>query len=105
MVDFPAVVKDVLDVLGARFANEPERRPFAESLTGLMMAAKKTVSGINREFVVTTDQSCLNRWLNEVAGDVTALTDCRLAWLQEAPKTRDSAGGVIAIEITLYKLG
>jgi hypothetical protein len=63
-----------------------------------MIADKKTVSGINRECAVTTDQSCLNRWLNEVAWDVTALNDRRLAWLQEEPKTRYSARGVIAID-------
>jgi hypothetical protein len=101
IVDFPTVVKDALDVFGDLFANEPERRHFAEYLTGLMIAEKKTVSGINREFVVTTDQSCLNRWLNEVAWDVTALNDRRLAWLQEEPKTRYSARGVIAIDNTL----
>ena len=101
IVDFPTVVKDALDVFGDLFANEPERRHFAEYLTGLMVAEKKTVSGINREFVVTTDQSCLNRWLNEVAWDVTALNDRRLAWLQEEPKTRYSARGVIAIDNTL----
>ena len=101
IVDFPTVVKDALDVFGDLFANEPERRHFAEYLTGLMIADKKTVSGINREFAVTTDQSCLNRWLNEVAWDVTALNDRRLAWLQEEPKTRYSARGVIAIDNTL----
>ena len=101
IVDFPTVVKAALDVFGDLFANEPERRHFAEYLTGLMMADKKTVSGINREFAVTTDQSCLNRWLNEVAWDVTVLNDRRLAWLQGDPKTRYSARGVIAIDNTL----
>ena len=67
IVDFPTVVKAALDVFGDLLANEPERRHFAEYLTGLMIADKKTVSGINRECAVTTDQSCLNRWLNEVA--------------------------------------
>jgi hypothetical protein len=101
IVDFPTIVKDAVDIFGDLFANEPERRHFAEYLTGLMIAEKKTVSGINREFVVTTDQSCLNRWLNEVAWDVTFLNDRRLAWWQEEPKTRYSARGVIAMDNTL----
>jgi hypothetical protein len=101
MVDFPTVVKDALDVFGDLCANEPERRHFAQYLPGLMIAATKTVSGINRECMVTTDQSCLKRWRNEVAGDVTALNDRRLAWLQGDPKTRYSARGVIAIDNTL----
>jgi hypothetical protein len=35
-------------------------------VTGLYVAERKNVSSINREFAVTTDQSCLNRWLTEV---------------------------------------
>jgi hypothetical protein len=101
IVDFPTVVKDAVDVFGDLFANDPARRHFAEYLTGLMVAEKKTVSGINREFVVTTDQSCLNRWLTEVSWDVQALNDRRLAWLQYDPRTRYSARGVIAIDNTL----
>src|SRR3954447_26418938 len=82
IVDFPTIVKDAMDVCGDLVANEPERRHFAEDLTGLMVAEKKTVSGINSAVVVTTDQSCLNRWLNEVAWDVKGLNDRRLEWLQ-----------------------
>ena len=51
--------------------------------------------------MVTTDHSCLNRWLTEVSWDVKALNDRRLEWLQGDPKTRDSSRGVIAIENTL----
>ena len=72
IVDFPTIVKDAVDVFGDLFANEPARRHFAEYLTGLMVAEKKTVSGITGAFVVITDQSCLNRWLNEVTWDVKA---------------------------------
>ena len=101
IVNFPTVVKDALDIFGDLFANEPERRHFAEYLTGLMIAENKTVSGINREFVVTPDQSCLNRWLTEVSWDVKAFNDRRLEWLQGDPKTRYSSRGVIAIDNTL----
>ena len=101
IVGFPTVVQEAVDVFGDLFANAPARRHFAEYLTGLMVAEKKTVSGINREFVVTTDQSCFNRWLTEVDWDVQALNDRRLAWLQQAPRTRYSTRGVIAIDNTL----
>jgi hypothetical protein len=101
IVDFPTIVKDAVDIFGDLFANEPERRHVAEYLTGLMVAEKNTVSGINSAFVVTTDQSCLNRWRNEVAWDVKALNDRRLEWLQGDPKTRSSPRGVIAIDNTL----
>jgi hypothetical protein len=101
IVDFPTVVKEALALFGDLFDTEPARRHFAESLTGLMVAENKTVRGINRAFALTTDQSCLNRWLTEVQGDVTALNDRRLAWLQQAPRTRYSVRGVIAIANTL----
>jgi DDE superfamily endonuclease len=101
IVDFPTVVKDALAIFGDVFDTEPARHHFAEYLTGLMVAEHKTVSGINREFAVTTDQSCLNRWLTEVEWDVKALNDRRLEWLQGDPKMRYSARGVIAIDNTL----
>lgn len=65
------------------------------------MAENKTVRGINRACALTTDPSCLHRWLTEVEWDVTALPDHRLAWLQQAPPTRYSARGVMAIDHTL----
>jgi hypothetical protein len=101
IVDFPTVVQEALTIFGDLFDTEPARRHFAEYLTGLIVAENKTVSGINREFALTTDQSCLNRWLTEVEWDVTALNDRRLPWLQQAPQTRYSVRGVIAIDNTL----
>jgi DDE superfamily endonuclease len=101
IVDFPTVVQEALVIFGELFDTEPARRHFAEYLTGLIVAENKTVSGINREFALTTDQSCLNRWLTEVEWDVTALNDRRLAWLQQAPQTRYSGRGGIAIDNTL----
>src|ERR687887_837615 len=101
IVDFPTIVHEALAVFGDVFDTEAARRHFAEYLTGLMVAERKTVSGINRELVVTTDQSGLNRWLTEVTWDTKALNDRRLAWLQSDPQTRYSARGVIAIDNTL----
>lgn len=102
-VDFPTIVKEALDVFGDLFSNESARQYFAEYLTGLMVAEHKTVSGINREFAITTDQSYLNRWLTEVPWDEKALNDRRLVWLQRNPKTCYSRRGVIAIDNTLVE--
>lgn len=101
IVEFPAVVQEALAVFGHVFANEPERVHFAEYLTGLLVASRKTVCAINREFVDTTDQSCLNRWLTEVDWDVQRLNQWRLDWLQKDPSTRYSAQGVIPIDNVL----
>ncbi len=101
IIDFPTVVHDALDQFGDLFANEPQRRHFAEYLTGLMVAQSKTVLGIHREFAETTDQSCLNRFLTESPWDVEALNQRRLERLQNEPSTRYSQQGVIPIDNTL----
>ena len=101
IVDFPTIVQEALAVFGNVFETEAARRHFAAYLTGLMVAERKTVSGINREFALTTDQSCLNRWLPEVQWDVQTLNDRRLAWLQQVPQTRYNSRGVIALDTTL----
>jgi hypothetical protein len=45
IVAFPEVVQQALRDFGDLFANEPQRRHFGEYLTGLYVAAKKTVTG------------------------------------------------------------
>ena len=101
IVDFPTVVKNALQEFGPVFANEPERKHFAEYLTGLMIAHKKNVSAINREFAATTDQSCLNRWITQSNWDEEAFNLHRINWLQSNPKTQFSTQGVIAIDNVL----
>ena len=101
IVQFPTVVQEAVGVFGPLFANGPERRHLAEYLTGLIVADRKNVSGINREFAVTTDQSNLNRWLTEAEWDAAALNELRLGWLQQDPGTRYHAHGVIPIDNVL----
>ena len=59
------------------------------------------VGGAGYDFLETTDQSCLNRWITQVRWDGKWLNERRLEWLQEHPSTRYSARGVIAIDNTL----
>ena len=73
IIEFPKLVQDALAQYGDLFANECQRRHFAEYLTGLFVAERKTVLGIHDEFAQTTDQSCLNRFLTEAVWDVEAL--------------------------------
>jgi hypothetical protein len=101
IIEFPTIVQHAVEQFGTVFANEPERRHFAEYLTGLLVAAKKNVSGINAEFAQTTDQSCLNRWLTEVHWDVQELNRPRLAWWQRDSTTRYAPAGIIPIDNTL----
>jgi hypothetical protein len=101
IVEFPKLVQDALTQYGDLFANDCQRRHFAEYLTGLFVAERKTVLGIHDEFAQTTDQSCLNRYLTEAKWDVQALNDRRLERLQNDPSTRYSDQGVIPIDNTL----
>ena len=101
IVEFPTVVEEAVKEFGDLFANEPERRHFAEYLTGLLVAAKKNVSGINAEFAETTDQSCLNRFVTQAPWDVEQLNERRLDWHQRDPQTRYSERGMIPIDNTL----
>lgn len=101
IVEFPRVVQEAVNLFGDLFVCEPERRHFAEYLTGLMIAERKTVLGINREFAETTDQSCLNRFLTEVKWSETELNERRLQWLQRDSSTRYSDRGAIPIDNVL----
>jgi DDE superfamily endonuclease/Transposase DDE domain len=101
IIEFPKVVQDAMADYGEIFSNECQRRHFGEYLTGLMVAERKTVLGINSEFAATTDQSCLNRFLTSADWDVQVLNERRLEELQKDPSTRYSDQGVIAIDNTL----
>ena len=101
IVEYPTIVQEAVKQFQDLFVNEPERRHFAEYLTGLMVAERKNVSGINSEFAQTTDQSCLNRWITEVGWDEHELNRMRLDWLQQSPSTRYSQQGVIPFDNVL----
>jgi uncharacterized protein YndB with AHSA1/START domain len=66
-----------------------------------MVAERKTVLGINREFADTTDQSCLNRFLTDAVWEAEELNRRRLDEFQKDPATRYSDQGVIPIDNTL----
>jgi len=101
IVEFPCVVQELAERCADLFPNEPQRRHFAEYLTGLIVAKRKSVSGINAEFVDSTDQSCLNRFLTAAEWDVAELNAQRLAWLQEDESTQYHDRGVIAMDDVL----
>jgi hypothetical protein len=101
IVEFPQVIVEVVERFANLLPNEPQRRHLGEYLTGLVVAENKSVSGINSEFVDTTDQSCLNRFLTGASWDVDELNARRLEMLQEDPATRYSERGVIAMDDVL----
>ena len=101
IVEWPTVVQQGLEQFGNLFENECQRRHFAEYVCGLIIAERKSVAGINREFAETTDQSCLNRFLTEAPWGAEALNEARIDWHQKDAPTRFSERGVIAIDNVL----
>lgn len=101
IVAFPQIVAQAVEQFADLFSCEPQRKHFAEYLTGLMVARSKTVNGISSEFWDATDQSCLNRFLTEVDWDVQQLNERRLELLQQDPITRYHEQGVLAIDDVL----
>ena len=101
IIEIPTIVERAVKEFGDLFLNEPERRHFAEYLTGLLIAERKSVSGINSEFAQTTDQSCLNRFLTDAKWSERGLNVRRLEWLQEDQSTRYAESGVIPFDNTL----
>src|SRR4051794_22827127 len=101
IIDFPSVVHEALQTFGDLLPNEPQRRHFAEYLTGLFVAERKNVTAINREFAHTTEPSCLNRFLTDADWDTHQFNQRRLDFLQQDPTTRYSDQGVIPIDNTL----
>jgi len=101
IVEFPTVVRRAVEEFGHLFDNERQRQHFVEYVCGLILAHRKTVAGINREFAETTDQSCLNRFLTEAPWDEETLNEARIEWHQEDATTRFSERGVVAIDNVL----
>lgn len=101
IVAFPQIVEQAVEEFSDLFSCEPQRKHFAEYLTGLMVARHKTVNGISSEFMETTDQSCLNRFLTEVPWDVEQLNERRLERFQRESSTRYHEQGTIAIDDVL----
>ena len=101
IVEFPQLVEEALQEFADLLPNEPQRRHFAEYLTGLYVAGRKNVSAINREFASAGDQSCLNRFLTDATWDIAAINQRRLDLLQQDPSTRYCEQGIIPIDNTL----
>ena len=98
----PKIVQDALnEFLAPLFDNRPQRKHLANSITGLMIADNKTVSGMTNEMPNASDQSCLNRFLTEVDWDGNAMNQARIDWLQQFDDTKFHERGIIALDDVL----
>jgi hypothetical protein len=101
ILEIPTVVAEAMSRFDDLLANEPQRQHFAEYLTGLLVARRKTINSMSGEFVVSTDQSCWNRFLTDSDWDVQAINERRLELLQQDSSTRYHEQGVIALDNVL----
>lgn len=101
ILEIPTVIAEVMPQFDDLFANEPQRQHFAEYLTGLLVARRKTINSMSGEFAVSTDQSCWNRFLTDADWDPQAVNERRLELLQQDSATRYHEQGVIAVDNVL----
>lgn len=101
IVQRPTIVEEAVDLFADLFQNKCQREHFGNYLAGLMVGNNKTVTGITDEFVNASDQSCLNRFLNEVDWDEKELNQRRLDWLVENDDIHIHPRGVIALDNVL----
>src|SRR2546423_10545138 len=93
IIDFPTVVQEALQHFGDLLPNEPQRRHFAEYLTGLFVAERKNVSALSREFPRPTTKPSLTAFLTKPDWTVGRLTNRGLTCWHQAPSTRSAATG------------
>lgn len=88
------------------FKNKPQRKHFGNYLTGLLISPNKTIAGMTNEFPNASDQSCLNRFINDVDWDEQELNRLRIEMLQKNEDTQFHPKGVIAIDdVLIEKVG
>jgi hypothetical protein len=75
IVKLPGAVQSAVAQFGGIFSNRCQRDHFGNYLTGLFIGRRKTVAGMSDELTFASDQSCLNRFLNEVNWDEKQLNE------------------------------
>lgn len=104
LVDFPSIVKKYSVAFESCFSSAGFEH-FKRFLSGLIISENKTVTGINRLFVLQPkNQSSLNEFLKCQNFDLELLNKKRLNLMQSCEATRFKAykkGGVISIDNSL----
>ena len=105
--DFPSIVKKYAPVFRDCFSAENYEH-FQKALSGFILSENKTLTAINRMFVLNLrHQSSFNRFFNRQNFDLAKVNQRRLSLLQANPATRYKAvkkvGGVLSIDDTLLK--
>jgi hypothetical protein len=101
LVEIPEIVRHYASFFSSVFSKEALEQ-FQRYVSGLIVSENKTVTGINRIFVIDVrNQSSLNRWLTESPFSVEDLNRARLQLLASLPGTTMKSKGVLSIDDTL----
>jgi len=100
IVKLPSFIENILPRFSSIF-NKAQLRHFGEYLTGLMVSANKTVTGINSQFLDHTDQSSKNHFLTEADWDEKGVADERLRMVKEQCEKRRITDGLLVIDDSL----
>jgi len=105
IVKYPSFIEAVLPRFDSMF-NRSQLRHFAEYLTGLVVSANKTITGINAHFLNHTDQSAKNHFLTDSAWDDNQLTENRIQLILDHCQKRKISEGLLVIDDTIsHKTG
>lgn len=82
LTGYPRFIEAFLPTID-HIMNNPQRRHFAEYLTGLVLCPNKTVTGINDAFIGHRDQSAKNHFLTAANWSLDDIESSRFTLIQE----------------------
>lgn len=105
IVKYPSFIEMALPRFEFMF-NRSQLRHFAEYLTGLIVSANKTITGINAHSLNNTDQSAKNHFLTDSSWDDNQLTENRIQLILAQCESIKITDGLLVIDDTIsHKTG
>ena len=105
IVKYPSFIEMALPRFEFMF-NRSQLRHFAEYLTGLIVSANKTITGINAHSLNNTDQSAKNHFLTDSSWDDNQLTENRIQLILDQCESKKITDGLLVIDDTIsHKTG
>jgi len=100
IVEYPRIIQEFIPRFEG-LLTKPQRRHFAEYLTGLITCCNKTVQGINDSFVRHRDQSAKNHFLTAADWAEEAVEQQRLNLVREAIAKEHIKDGYLIVDDSL----
>lgn len=101
IVDFPTYIEEMSGDFAGLFKQERQMTQFKRLMTGFVVAERNTIAHINGLFTYHTDQSNLNRFINNSAWDPEKMIRIKIGMINEVEKD----GVVVLDDYTAEKYG